>query len=295
MPLPDDVALPVALDLRGAVGDQVRDHVEGTLGWQVVDGGALPARVRIVAPEYAGGDGGVPTVVLVPDGAPVTALTGLPSRVAGVVAWPVEAARLPEVVRSALADVARAETSRVPLVVGGASGGVGTSTVALALAGLRAWGGTRTLAVAVGPAPVPDVLDLAEGALAASGLWDAAPPVPGVPRLRAVRLTGRRDVRAVTREVDAVVDAGVDGDVDVLVLRRDRAGLEGIARSRAAAFVVLDAGVAPRRALVRAAEGRPLLPVSPSVRVARAHAARRVPAALPGSWLATLEPLVAEG
>lgn len=296
MPVTDDVALPVQLSLPGALGAQVRDHVEGTLGWQVVDGGALPARVRLVSPELVGSPASapVPTVVVVADGAAVASVTALVTRVDGVVAWPTQAARLPEVVDAALASRAAHRVTRAPLVVGGAAGGVGTSTVALAVAGLRAWRGARTLVVTGGRSPVPEALELAASALAASGLWAAASPVPGVPRLRAVRLTGAHDAAARTDEVDAVVDAGVDDDVDVLVLRRDRPGIEAMARSRAAAFVVLDDGIAPRRAVVRAAEGRPVLPVPTSVRVARAHAARRVPAALPGSWLAALEGLVDE-
>lgn len=294
----DVTALPVELALTGTLTARLRDHVEGTLGWQVVDDPAFPSRVRLVGIEAAriGPRAGI-TVLVVDDGDGAAAVAEAVPHVDAIVAWPSQAARLGPMVEALVTESAPVSGSVAPLVVGGATGGVGTSTVTLALAGLRAWQGSPTLAVTRGALLVPAALDLDVAALAAPGCWDAATVVPGVPDLRAVRLaqpwTSPRDPGL---RVGAVVDAGVHLDVDVLVVRRDRPGVEAIGESPAAVVVVLDAGVVPRRVVARAADGRTVIPVATSARVAAAHASRRLPAGLPGRWLAPLAPLViAEG
>lgn len=284
-------ALPVALDLDGSLADRVRDHVEGALGWQVVDDVTMPPALRLVDPRRVGPDD-VPTVVVVDDDVDLADVAAAVDRDGvRVVVWPEQATRLVGVAAALIGDVA--VVGHDALVVGGAAGGVGTTTVALALAGVVAWSGRPCVALLCGPAPVPEVVGVSPDAVAASRLWTAAPAVPGTRGLRVARLEGgRAALAAVAPAGEAVVDAGVDHDVDVLVLRRDRPGVEALRASRAAAAVVLDDGVVPRRVVREAAGGRRLVPVPVSARVARAHASRRVPAGLPGSWIAALRPLV---
>lgn len=284
---PDDVVLPVLVDVGEPTRSALVAHVETTLGWQVVDGDHAVVRLRDVR-SRPGGE--LPTVlVLTADDAPdhVAACVGVDD---GAVAWPDDHGRLATVVRDLVGR--RRPSGTVPLVVGGASGGVGTTTVAMALAGLRGWAGHPTLVVTRGPLVTPEVLDIDEELLDVAALCTSAPTVPGVPDLHVARLDRPwRPRPRVGVRAGVVVDAGVADEVDVLVLRRDRPGVDALARSPAAAAVVLDAGVAPRRAVLAAAAGRPVVPVATSVRVARAHAARRLPSALPGRWLSTLAPL----
>jgi hypothetical protein len=90
----------------------------------------------------------------------------------------------------------------------------------------------------------------------------------------------------------AVLDVGVGTDVDVLVCRADAAGLEAAAATTAAAVVVVGDGPASAAAVRRACGGRRRLALPRSARVERAGLHRRVPGALPGSWLRALRPLV---
>lgn len=292
----DVTALPVELALTGTLTARLRDHIEGALGWQVVDDPAFPAPVRLIGVAAAGAAGNrsaAITVLVVDDAEGAAAVAAAATHADAVVAWPSQAAILGEVVERLVRRDTAGSATVAPLVVGGATGGVGTSTIVLALAGLRAWQGSATLVVTRGPLVVPAALDLDVAALASPGCWDAAAVVPGVPDLRAVRLTEPwSSPRDPGLRVGSVVDAGVHLDVDVLVVRRDRPGVEAVADSPAAVVVVLDAGVVPRRVMAAAAEGRTVIPVAPSVRVATAHARRRLPAGLPGRWLTPLAPLV---
>lgn len=294
-------ALPVLVALGGPHARSVRRHVEHAAGWQPVDAATaalVPPALRLVdvAAAPLPGDG-PPVVLLVDEGDdPVAAARAAAASGAGeVLRWPDERDRLPTVA----ARLARRPP--VPAVlelgVGGASGGVGTTTVALALAGLVAWQAGPTLLLTHGAVPAPAGPTRRPVDLAGAGTWEQAVPVPGVDGLRLVR-TGRP---AGDPPVDAgaaglvVRDLGVEWGADVLVLRRDGAGLEALRDSGCAIAVVVDTGPAPDRALRAAAAGRRTVVVPVSARVARAGLAGRVPAGLPGRWLAALRPVLAGG
>jgi hypothetical protein len=151
--------------------------------------------------------------------------------------------QLPEVVDGLLRRPTwRAAGPRV-LRVGGAAGGVGTTTVALALAGLLGWQGDGTLALVRPPAAVPALRVVPGEAVGAADLWARADELPAVPRGRVLGIVGGEvPVPADPRIVAAVIDAGVDDDVDVLVCRPDAAGLAGLAATTAAAVVLVGPG-----------------------------------------------------
>jgi hypothetical protein len=294
-------ALPVALDLGGRHAEAVRRWVEGVLGWQPVDhetADLVPAAIRLVDVDGAAAGAsapGLPSALLVgPDDPPaLAASTATRWRPDLVLAWPDDRDRLRELVEAVLA-VPRASRAVGRVVrVGGAAGGVGTSTVALALAGLSAWSGLRAL-VAVGPsAPVGAAVAVPAAALSAPDLWQRASPLPGVPRARVVRVVDGQplpDAAAADLEV-AVLDAGVAADVEVLVCRADAAGLDAAHATTAAVVVVVGDGPASLAAVRRACGARRWLTLPHSARVARAGLHRRVPTALPGTWLRALQPL----
>jgi hypothetical protein len=125
----------------------------------------VPAAVRIVDVPAADRvrDTGVPTVLLVGDDDSGTAAAGAACRLrpGAVVAWPEDRDRLSAVVAELLVAARSAATATCTLRVGGASGGVGTSTIVLALAGLIGWSGRHTLAaVRPGGLAVVHVLNL---------------------------------------------------------------------------------------------------------------------------------------
>lgn len=296
-------ALPVLLELARSDAARVVAWVEGVLGWQPVDGdaGGLPPRLclaDVAAATDAARDRGhdVPTVLLVgPDDPPVTVATATQRlRPAAVVAWPDDRDTLVSTAAGLLARTRPATTDELVLRVAGAAGGVGTTTVALAVGALAAWRHGATLVVASGVVPMATPRTVELDSLAAPRTFDEARPVPGVPGLRVARTT----VPAVDAPVDpgpaAVVvrDVGLADDADVLVLRRDAAGVAGLERSAAGIAVVLDDGIAPIAAIVAAAARRPLVVVPRSSRVARAGLLGRVPTALPASYLRSLRPLV---
>lgn len=304
-------ALPVAVDGPAHLVTQVAAFVEGRLGWQVTDGDDLPARVRLRGVTGARGGGAVddrrvlgPMIALVgPDDDPVAA-AALARDADAVVAWPADHDRLATAVAQALDDDAARPGSRggPTLVVAGAAGGVGTTTVALALAGLAAWEGRAVLAVLSGAVPVPDVRTVPGTALAGHRGWAAAVRVPDLPDLRVIAVDRSPAHVDAPAAAVVVVDRGVVGptsdhaagdDVppDVLVVRRDRAGCEAVASTPAGTVVVVDIGVRRSRDLAAAAAGRPLVTVPWSVRVARAHDAGRVPGSLPGSVVESLRPV----
>lgn len=277
-------ALPVRLHLRGPHAGAVERWVL-SVGWQpVTDDVGVPSALALVdvpaalqdPPETAA------AVLLVADDAPEQAATAaVRLGVAEVVAWPEERTRLPEI-------AGRVVGRRMPgqvedLRVSGGAGGVGASLVAQALAGLCAWRGRRTLvlrsAVRVGGAA-----DELEGTAA----WRAAVPVPGVQRLRRLEVPDPGVTVAGGPAELVVRDLGVSRDTDVLVIRRDRAGLEAAAATTAAVIVVNGDGPATSAAFRRAAAGRRAVIVPWSARVARADLHDRVPAGLPGTWLRTL-------
>jgi hypothetical protein len=297
----DTAALPVAVDVAERLAVEVRDHVEGVLGWQPVDEATarlVPPALRLATPGAPVVEDGVPCVLLVPAGLGATeaARAGARHRAAATIAWPAERATLAEVVRPLLARPRPAHADGAVVRVAGAAGGVGTSTVTLALAGLAAWRGARVLAVLADGAPVADVRAVSVDALTSRDLWERATALPGVPGARAVVVDGAAppQVEAAGPEL-VVVDAGRAPEADVLVCRPDRAALQRCATTVAGAVVCNAAGAADPRAVARAAGGRTLVTLPWSVRVARAGLAARVPASLPGSWLRRLAPLTPVG
>lgn len=239
----------------------------------------------------------VPTVLVVPEDAPPGRAAGaaLARGVAAVVAWPGERDRLAAVAAD-LVERRPDEPARQAdeVRVAGAAGGVGATTVALTLAGLHAWRGARTLALTRGDTPVPDTPRIDEPDLTGALLWHRAAAAPGLARLRVARC----DPSTPDAPVDAggadllVREVGVVDDADVLVARRDAAGVQAVAATTAGACVVVEIGVAPHAALVAASGGRLLVTVPWSVRVARSGLRRRTPGSLPGTWVRALRPLV---
>jgi hypothetical protein len=291
-------ALPVEVSLAGDHAEAIRRWLESVAGWQAqerVTVPALPPVLRIV--DTAGAVGPVvdrlPTILLVAEGddPTLTAIAG--RRVDDVVAWPAERGRL-QAIASRLIAAHPARPTAPQLRIGGAVGGVGTTTVSLALGALVAWNQGRGLVLThgavpadLGPAVPPEHLDSLE-------VWDRASPVTGVEGLRAVRCAEppRRANLRTDEPALVISDLGVDEDVDVLVIRRDRPSLDALARATAAVTVCVGLGPFGDRAVTRAAGGRRVVRLAMSTRVSRAGAALRVPAGLPGSWLRTLRPVL---
>jgi hypothetical protein len=300
----DAVALPVVIDLAGPHAEAVRGWVEGVLGWQPVAGDTadlVPAAIRLLdpgsVPSLLPAGRPIPTVLLVSeaDTAPVAAAAASRSHPELVLAWPQERERLASAVDALLASSRRPGSPGRVIRVGGAAGGTGTSTVALALAGLSAWSGLRSLAAVGVTAPLGEVVTVAGSALEAPDLWQRATPLPGTQRARAVRVVTDQQPLPEPPSGDlevAVLDVGVGTDVDVLVCRADAAGLDAAAATTAAAVVVVGDGPASPAAVRRACGGRRRLTLPRSARVERAGLHRRVPGALPGRWLHALWPLV---
>lgn len=292
-------ALPVAVELGPRTADAVRRTIEGVLGWQPVDdvtAALVPPAVRLVdstTPDPSA----TPAVLVVADGDdPVaTAEAVLRLRPVAVAGWPGED-HLATAVATAVAAPAATTTAAVPVVtIGGAGGGVGATTLALALAGLSAWRGTRTLVVSGDRCLLPDGTPTVDPeALTASGLWDRAQPLIGLDAARAVRTTAPAYAPRLTdaRVEAVVVDLGVADEVDVLVLRPDAVGRAALGRTTASAAVVVGEGPLPPRELTRAIGGRRRVDVAWSARVARAGLAGRVPTSLPGRLVRSLTPLL---
>lgn len=283
-------ALPVRLHLRGPDAAAVERWVLA-VGWQPVGEDPLVRPALVVADVPAvleAPTDQAATILLVADDPPVAAaVAAAAGAVAEVVGWPHDRDRLPEVAQRV---VARQGTEHVEaLRVAGGSGGTGTTTVALALAGLCAWAGRATLALRAGRAG-PDGEEL-DGVAA----WRAATPVPGLRALRTLEVPdptvtiGGGPARLVVR------DLGVDADTDVLVVRHDRAGLEAVQATTAAVIVAAEVGPAPAGALRDAAGGRRVVTVPWSARVERAGLRGRVPAGIPGSWLRRVAPVLGRG
>lgn len=290
-----EAELPVALELPPGLDLEVTAYLEREVGWRRVplEGPPAPALLLTQRPRPW-----PPSVVVLDAATDADAMRrALLDGALDVVVWPHERARLASCARR----LPRLRVAPAPARIGvaGAAGGTGTSTVALALAGLAAWSGRRALMV--GPA---EVLRLA-GVDAWSG--------PGADELeRLAPDDAAREFPRVARPVAAVpglwllpasalpVAAGWPVDVlvadlgampvpvrpDVVVARPD-AALERVAGLSAAAVVV---GSGPRSPMeVRRILGRePVAWLPQSARVARAACAGRVPAGLPGSYLAAL-------
>lgn len=293
-------ALPVRLMLGGSQAQAIATWVESIVGWQAVDGtaGALVPPVIAIADVAASLDApgfGLPTVLLVAE-------EDLPADAAraalvadAMVSWPADRGELVAEARR----ISQPESGRRALPsmrVAGAAGGVGTTTVALALGGLAAWRGLPTLVLTHGHVPfASDVLPLDPADLVGPRIWESATPLPGVRGLRALRLPHPvpEDRVDASRARLVIRDVGPSIEADVLVVRRDRAGLDALTASAAGVVVLVDTGVVPAGAIQSGAAGRPVVTVPWSVRVGRAGVRRRVPADLPGRWLAALDPVLA--
>ncbi|MFP4634672.1 MAG: hypothetical protein ACLFRD_02320 [Nitriliruptoraceae bacterium] len=301
-------ALPVRLELDLSEAEPVRRWLEGVLGWQPIDtdtAALVPPAVSLVGPS-ALAEGSIaaepdvgertPCVLVVGDDADPVAVgrstaVGRPDAVIG---WPSGRDELSEVVADVLAVPPRSSGRSRLLRIGGAAGGVGTTVVSLAIAGLEGWRGRATVAAIRRLSLTGAAIETA--ALADADLWSRASALQGVTAARLVRLADGqvppepRDPRVET----LVVDAGVDRDVDVLVCRRDAAGLEALAATTAAAVVVVGDGPVAARELAACAGGRRGVALPWSARVSRADRHGRVPGGLPGAWLRRLLPLVPE-
>jgi hypothetical protein len=298
-------AVPVALALGERHVGTVRRWLEGTLGWQAVDDdldGPVPPSVRIVDLDGAtrllegAGPDRLPTVLIVgdEDGAARAADVARRLQPAGVCRWPDGRDRLPELVRHATATRLRGpEVGRV-LRVGGVAGGVGTTTVTLALTGLAAWSGRRALAVVHGPVGVREATPVPPDAVVAPDLWARAAALPGLTGARVVHTGSTGPSRPPTdRRVDlSVLDVGTDPEVDVVVCRPDRAAAEQLPVTMAGAIVVVGRGLLSAERIVELAGGRRVVHLATSVRVARAVLRGQVPAGLPGAWLDGLRPVL---
>lgn len=297
----DGAGRPVAIEVGSPHGDQIRRWVEGVLGWQVVDrdtGRLVPPTVHLVGPRADPPDDGVPRILVLDEDEDTPSVVAACQRLdpAAAVAWPTERDGLSRVVDEVVSVPGEARGDRHVLRVGGVAGGVGTSTVVLALAGLGAWHGWPTLSALRGDAPAKDLPVVPSEATAAADLWSRLEPLDGVPSCRAVRVG---DPGTVVDPRDpaiklAVLDHGVDTDTDLIVCRLDAAALERLPTTTAGAIVIVGTGPLPPKALREAIGGRRTILLPWSARVARAGLHRRVPASLPGAWLRRLIPLLPE-
>jgi hypothetical protein len=298
-------ALPVALVLGERSVGSVRRWLEGTLGWQTVDDdldGPVPPAVRLVDLDGAGRvlDSGtldrLPTVLLVRADDPPALAADVARRLGptGVCGWPDGREQLPRIVTRGIGAARRGRTTGRTLRVGGVAGGVGTTTVALALTGLVAWSGQRALAVVHGQAGVRITTPVPPDAVVAPDLWARATPLPGVASARVVH-TGTAPPRRAPedRRIDtSIIDVGTDSEVDVVVCRPDRAAVDQLPTTMAGAVVVVGRGLLSEARIGELAGGRLVVHVTTSVRVARAALRGQVPAGLPGGWLASLRPVL---
>jgi hypothetical protein len=292
--------LPVLVDLPGKLGEDVAAFVEVEAGWQVVGAtGPLSPVLELTCVARAGR----PCVVIVEG--PVQAEQIRAALLGGaldVIVWPDDRARLLEAPLRVHAT--RRNGSGPPVLrVAGCAGGVGTSTVALALGGLLAWSGRATLVVGdddllrlcgVGPWSGPGASELGQldETSAAAELAGLARPVSGIDGLTVLGGGGATiggvtgwPVQVVVVDLRAPAHlAGAD-----LVCAKPDAGLGALDRQPADLPILIVGNGPLDRAGVRHRLGRPPVAWLPeSVRVARAGVAGRVPAGLPGTWLETL-------
>lgn len=292
-------ALPVAVELPGELGREVSRYVEVEAGWQVVEpGGPLTPALTVARGPLAGRA----CVVVVPGVVgPDQVRDGLIAGALDVLGWPDDRARLLEAPLRVRDETAMGQLPAL-LGVAGTAGGAGTSTVALALAGLSAWAGRRVAVVGgedllalcgLGGWAGPGATELlALGPEAAAGEFSAvARPIPGVDRLFALQGDGAALNQDLRWPVDVVVGdlrerLPAPGGRTVVVGRPD-ASLRR-ASSASPPVIVVGRGPLDRSGVKRCLGRQPEAWLPFSARVARAGLAGRVPSALPGSWLATL-------
>lgn len=298
-------AVPVALALGERHVGTVRRWIEGTLGWQAVDDdldGLVPPSVRIVDVEgavrllEAGDVDPLPTLLLVEDDdvAARSAEVARRLRPSGVCRWPDGRDALPELVMQAVGEQRPGVGKSRVLRVGGVAGGVGTTTVALALTGIAAWSGQRALAVVHGHAGVRSATPVPPDAIVAPDLWARATPFPGMVGARVVHTGASGATKSpVDRRIEfSVLDVGTAAEVDVVVCRPDRAASEQLPATMAGAVVVVGRGLLSAERLEELSGGRRVVHVPTSVRVARAVLRGQVPTGLPGRWIDALRPVV---
>lgn len=300
--------LPVAVTLPSPLDTQVAVWIERDLGWQVVDEGGPLAPVIALSDRACGKLPWIAVTDGPPDGEQVR--RHLTAGALDVIAWPHDRLRIP--LLAARVERDRGGDHRGRLTVAGVAGGVGTSTVALAIGGLLAWSGAAVLVsgsadllalagtaavhpALAGAAPGPMRADAARGwsvgtgddERAALANRSAPSPVPGVPRLSVVG--DGIDVATAAWTGDFVVaDAGtaLTAETTVVVSRPDR-NLDRASASGRPVIVVGDQPLSIRDCRRRL--GTALLAHLPaSARVARAGLQGHVPAALPGTWLREL-------
>ena len=281
----DLIALPVSLDLPRPLHDDVQRHLEGAIGWQVTTSNDLPARLHLFGVGRPTAP--VPSILVVGDGDEPAAAAVSALGAAGVLRWPADA---PDLLSIASGMLALAPTATVPtLRIRGASGGLGTSTLALALGGLVAWRGHDVLVASSSDLAVPAVPTVTT--LRGSRPWEAAAEVPGIPRLRAIQGPPGRPVDVAGP--DLVIEDVLTGSPHLLVAATDRVGLAAVRASEVGAVVVVDRGPVDVAELAAAAGPRLAAVLSWSHRVGHAGLRQRVPASLPGSYLAQLSGVAA--
>jgi hypothetical protein len=291
----------VVVDLPGRLGDEVAAFVEGEAGWQVVSPATGDVPLQPVLELCAAPRAGRACVVVREGPVDAEAVRGaLLDGALDVIGWPHDRARLLEAPLRVHATRRAGGGPRV-LRVAGCGGGVGTSTLALAIGGLLAWSGKDVVVAGqedllrlcgLAPWAGPDELGAGASPGAGAEVTALARPVPGVEGLSV--LPGGPDAAASTAgwPVDGVV---VDlraprhlAGADLVCARPDAtlAAVEGLPGD----LPVVIAGDGPLdQAAVRRRLGRaPIAWLPASARVARAGVAGRVPAGLPGTWLKAL-------
>jgi hypothetical protein len=278
--------LPVAVALSPPLDTWVATWVERDLGWQVVDPAGPLAPVLALADRACAALPWIAVTEGAPDAEQIR--SHLTSGAVDVVGWPQDRLRIPLLAAQIDQGRAGAASGTTRITVAGVAGGVGTSTVALAIGGLLAWSGAAVLVS--GDA---ELVTLAGSRQPADrrhhGPHRSAAPstVDGVPRLSVV--DAGADIAASAWSGDiVVVDAGtaVTADTTLVVSRPDR-GLRRANASNRPVVLVGDQPLSVRDA--RRLLGAALLAHLPiSARVARSALQGRVPAALPGAWLRDL-------
>lgn len=292
-------AVPVAVRVRADRQERLARLLEGGLGWPVVDPTdvVLPPVALLADAESVAGRArhALPLVLLV-DGSddPTAAATAAATadRVT-VLPWPPGTAQL----RAAVVGAAVPPSAGPWCTIVAAAGGVGATTVALAVAGLRSWRHGATLAAVTGPPHVHDVRTVALGHLDSPATWAASAPVPGIDDLRVVRVDRSGPDERARTQVPVVLELGV-ADVaaslpDVLVARPDRAGLDALELTTARLVVVVGEGPAGRSSVRAAVGDRDVVWLRDDPRVRAACHRGRHPTDAPGSWLRPLTELVA--
>lgn len=289
--------ITVGVALAPPLADEVTAWAEAEAGWEVVGPDGPPAP-RLVLADRVRADR--PTVV-VRDGRVDAELVraALDEGAVDVLAWPDERDRL----LAAPARVRTVDTGQAvaTLRVAGVAGGAGTSTVAMAVAGILAWSGRETVVVG----------DHGTSLLAGIVRWDGpgageiatlptadaagevaalAVAVPGVARLRLLGGLPPGEPPPATTGWPAdvvVVDAGRHRSGHELLVAPSDARLVAARDTPGPLVVVGEAPLSPSQA-AQVAGRAPAAVLPRSARVAAAALRGRVPADLPGTWLRRL-------